>query len=51
MNHHHDSHWLGRAWTAFTGASAAAVAIHYAAPWKRSAAAPRPAREQDGCAA
>ncbi|WP_411341281.1 hypothetical protein V6U71_05380 [Sphingopyxis sp. J-6] len=50
MSHHHESNWLGRAWTAFTEASAAAVAIQYAAPWKRSAAAPRRSREQSGCA-
>ena len=35
MNQNPESNWLSRAWAVMTGASAAAVAIHYAAPWKR----------------
>jgi len=45
------SNWLGRAWSAVTDASAAAVAIQYAAPWKRDAAASRDARDRGACAA
>jgi hypothetical protein len=33
MTYPHDSSRLGRLWTAVIEASAAAVAIHYAAPW------------------
>lgn len=36
-----ESNWINRLWTAVTEASAAAVAIHYAAPWKRPTASPR----------
>ncbi|WP_447765673.1 hypothetical protein [Sphingopyxis panaciterrae] len=51
MTHNHKSNWLGRAWTAVTDASAAAVAIQYDAPWKRGAAAPRSPRDRGACSA
>jgi hypothetical protein len=38
MIHRHESNRLGRLWTAVVEASAAAVAIHYAAPWDGKAA-------------
>ena len=39
MNQNPETNWLSRVWAAMTEASAAAVAIHYAAPWKRPRAA------------
>lgn len=34
MIQHHEARGLGRWWSAVVEASAAAVAIHYAAPWR-----------------
>jgi hypothetical protein len=46
------SNRVHRIWAAVIGASAAAVAIHYDAPWERSAAARRAGRVgRDVCAA
>jgi len=33
-----ESSWISRLWAAVIEASTAAVAIHYAAPWKRPTA-------------
>ena len=41
MNHSSETNWLSRAWAAVTTASAAAVAIHYAAPWQGAPASSR----------
>lgn len=38
MTHPHESSRFARLWTAVIEASAAAVAIHYAAPWNGRAA-------------
>ncbi|NIJ38923.1 hypothetical protein FHR22_003647 [Sphingopyxis panaciterrae] len=51
MTRNSDTNWLSRAWAAVTEASAAAVAIQYAAPWNHGAPAPRTARDQGACAA
>lgn len=38
---HRPANWFSRAWTTVTESSAAAVAIHYAAPWNPPAASSR----------
>lgn len=48
MNQHPETNWLSRVWAAMTEASAAAVAVHYAAPWSGSTASPYPARSKSG---
>jgi hypothetical protein len=37
MTRNPESNWIQRLWSVVTEASATAVAIHYAAPWRRSA--------------
>lgn len=47
-----ETHWIARVWTAAVETSATAVAIHYAAPWQRTAASPHRERTaRDACAA
>lgn len=45
------SNWFHRLWAAVTETSAAAVAIHFAAPWADAPANPRPRRSDNTCAA
>jgi len=52
MTHSNEPNRLHRLWAAVTEASAAAVAIHYAAPWQGPAASKRRAGTDRGaCAA
>lgn len=49
---HRPANWLSRVWTTVAESSAAAVAIHYAAPWNPPAVPPRRAESHRGaCAA
>jgi len=45
------SNWFHRLWAAVTETSAAAVAIHFAAPWTEPPAAARAARTDSACTA
>lgn len=46
------ANWFNRVWTTVTKSSAAAVAIHYAAPWNPPAASSRRIESRRGaCAA
>jgi hypothetical protein len=49
MTHTTETNRLSRLWTAVIEASAAMVAIHYAAPWSEQRAARR--ADDDGCKA
>ncbi|HEV7314467.1 hypothetical protein [Sphingopyxis sp.] len=52
MTQHRESNPISRLWNIVAGASAAAVAIHYAAPWKSAAASDTVLRtNRGGCAA
>lgn len=52
MTQHRESNPISRLWNIVAEASAAAVAIHYAAPWKPAAASDAALRNnRGGCAA
>lgn len=51
MTQHRESNPISRLWNIVAGASAAAVAIHYAAPWKSAAASDAALRNRGGCGA
>lgn len=47
-----ETRWIARIWAAAVETSEAAVAIHYSAPWQRTAAPQLPERTaRDACAA
>lgn len=52
MTQHRESNPISRLWNIVAEASAAAVAIHYAAPWKHPATSDATLRnDRGGCAA
>ncbi|MHA4839082.1 hypothetical protein [Sphingopyxis sp. MSC1_008] len=46
-----ETRWISRIWTAAVTASEAAVAIHYSAPWQRTAPRLSERTARDACAA